>query len=117
MRKYLPAAVAAFFISALAACGGSADKAVEETENGEAARASVEAAMMEGRTAARAFLSQDVADTMAMQQKLLDARAMQSKYITSGHKEAAQAFDTAFVHTLRAARPELASAIEESYSK
>ena len=67
---------------------------------------------MQGRTAARSFLDADPSDTLALQDKLLEARAIQSKYVTAGQHDHAEAFDTAFIHTLRAAKPEVARAIE-----
>ena len=108
--KILSAAAIAIFTS----CGGN--KGAESMEKGESSMAVVEAAMMEGRNAARVFLSQDPTDTMAMEQKLLNARAIQSRYVNDNNHDAAMAFDTAFIHTLRAARPELAQQIETAYS-
>lgn len=114
MRKTLFSSCTTLLLVLLASCS-SGEKAIDSIEAGEDARSYVEAAMLEGRTAARSFLQQDVTDTMAMQQKLLEARTIQSRYI--GKKEAAEAFDTAFIHTLRATRPELADSIENYYSR
>lgn len=98
---------------ALASCSPAADK---ETEQGEAAAAGVEAAIMQGRTAARAFINMDPADTMAIQAKLLEARAAQSKYIIAGKRDHAEAFDTAFLRTLKAVSPDVANAVETAQS-
>ena len=69
-------------------------------EKGESAMAVVEAAMMEGRNAARVFLSQDPTDTMAMEQKLLNARAIQSRYVNDNNHDAAHGLLTllSFTH-------------------
>ncbi|MBD5231412.1 MAG: hypothetical protein HDS66_04560 [Bacteroidales bacterium] len=84
----------------------------KQIEQGEAESADIETAIMQGRTAARSFLDADPSDTLALQDKLLEARAIQSKYVTAGQHDHAEAFDTAFIHTLRAAKPEVARAIE-----
>lgn len=117
MHKSTMGALALTLAVALASCGESGEAAADSIAAGEAAQANVEAAIMEGRTAARSFLAADPADTMAMQGKLLEARSIQSKYVTAGRKEVAEAFDTAFIHTLRAVRPGLAERIEAVYGK
>lgn len=86
-----------------AACSG--------TEKTEAVTAEIEAAQMEGRNAARLFLSRDMTDTMQMQRSILEAKAKQSKYIVEKKKECAEAFDSSFVSTLRSVRPDLAREI------
>ncbi len=99
----------------LCSCGsssGETDSATAVIEQGEGEAADIEAAIMQGRTAAREFIDADPADTLALQAKLLDARAIQSRYVTAGKREHAEAFDTAFIHTLRAVRPEVARSIE-----
>lgn len=93
----------------LCACSS---KDVKQVENGEAESANIEAAIMEGRTAARSFISADPADTFALQKKLVEARAIQSKYIQAKHPEHAEAFDSAFIGTLRAVNPDVARSIE-----
>lgn len=95
----------------LSACGGS-DATTDRIELGEAENADIEAAIMQGRTAARKFLDADPSDTFALQDKLLEARATQSEYVRAGRPKHAEAFDTAFIHTLRAAKPDVARAIE-----
>ncbi len=84
------------------ACGCS------QTEKTEAATAEIEAAQMEGRNAAKLFLSRDMTDTMQMQHSLLEAKAKQSKYVIDKKPECAAAFDSAFISTLRSVRPDLA---------
>lgn len=69
-------------------------------------------AVNKGRLAARALINVAADDTLGMQSKLLEARAIQSGYITSGRKAQAEVFDTAFIHTLRAVRPDIAREVE-----
>lgn len=73
----------------------------------------METAVSDGRVAARALINLNPTDTLAIQTALIDARSRQSEYVTSGKKDAAEAFDTAFIHTLRAVRPEVAAAVEK----
>lgn len=69
-------------------------------------------AVNKGRLAARALINVAADDTLGMQSKLLEARAIQSSYLTAGRKAQAEVFDTAFIHTLRAVRPDIAREIE-----
>lgn len=95
-----------------AACSGSEDKTTSKDVKVD--KQHEQEAINAGRVAARAVLSvEDLKDTFALQNKLLEARAVQSKYVSEGRKAEAEIFDTAFIHTLRAARPELARAIEQ----
>lgn len=66
----------------------------------------------EARTAARRLADVPATDTMAMQDALLRARAEQSRYVSAGDKAMAEVYDTAFIHTLRAVRPDIAATIE-----
>ena len=84
----------------LAACGG--------IERSEGVTAEIEAAQMEGRNAARQFVNRTWKDTLQLQHRLLEVRSMQSKYVIDGNPEAAAAFDSAFVSTLRTVNPEIA---------
>jgi len=98
-------------IMILCACSGTDQDKIKESE---AAQADINTAIMEGRTAARAFINVDPTDTLTLHTLLIDARAKHSKYVTRGLNNQAQAFDTAFIHTLRAASPEVARAVEQS---
>lgn len=77
------------------------------TEQAESDRADIEAAMMQGRMAARDILAADPSDTVDLQERLLDARAKQSRYVIDKHPDQAAAFDSAFVSTIRTVRPDL----------
>lgn len=92
-------------ITLICGCGCS------QTEKSEAATAEVEAAQMEGRNAAKLFLSRDMTDTMQLQHSLLEAKAKQSKYIIDKKPECAAAFDSTFISTLRSVRPDIANQI------
>ena len=90
---------------AMQGCGRNA---TARFENGEEAAADVEAAMMAGREAARIFINRDWKDTAELQRNLLEARARRCVYDTSGRREAAAAFDSGFVSTIRTVNPDIA---------
>lgn len=95
------------FIAALvllAACG----KEGKQIEKSEETTAEIEAAQMEGRDAARAFVGREWRDTLDLQRQLLEVRAKQSKYVMEKKQKCAEAFDSTFVSTIRTVRPDLA---------
>lgn len=102
MKKILCMAI---LLAALTACKG--------TERAESVEAAVEAAQMEGRTAAREFVNAQWKDTMELQKRLLEVRSRQSKYVENKMPEAAAAFDTAFVNTLKTVRPDVARHLDK----
>lgn len=110
-KSFLKYTLCASMLLALAACGGHSDGNAADSANGIPGEAAIEAAIIEGRTAARALINVNPADTFAIQQELLNARARQSKYVTAGKKIEAEAFDTAFMHTLYAVQPRIADAV------
>lgn len=91
------------FLIFAAACG--------QTEKTEASTAEIEAAQMEGRNAAKDFVSRDLSDTLKMQRHILEAKSKQSKYVIEKKPECAAAFDSTFISTLRTARPDIADEI------
>ncbi len=105
LKKGIITCGAVLCVIAFAACSG--------TERTEAVTAQIEAAQMEGREAAREFVNAEWPDTMALQKKLLEVRSRQSKYVEKKQPEAAAAFDTAFVHTLRTVRPDIARELDK----
>ena len=105
MKQYVFATVA---LLAFVGCRG--------TERAEAVEAAVEAAQMEGRTATREFVNAQWKDTMELQKRLLEVRAKQSKYVENKVPEAAAAFDTAFVNTLKTVRPDVARHLDKKPS-
>lgn len=84
----------------MAACSGAG--------RGNEAEAEVEAAMIEGREAARIFVNRPWRDTIELQRKLLEARSRRAKFDTAGQKKAAEAFDSAFISTIRTVNPDIA---------
>lgn len=80
---------------------------------GEEAQADIIAAQMEGRNAAREFITRPWSDTAELHFKLLEARAKRAKYDTTGRKHCAEAFDSAFISTIRTVDPGVAKAIEK----
>lgn len=93
----------------LSSCGG--------IEKSEAETADVTAAQMEGREEARKFLNRPWKDTLELQSQLMSSRAKKSKYEMKNQPEMAQAYDSAFISTLRTVRPELARELEKTAAK
>lgn len=83
-----------------------------QTEKTEEATADITAAQMEGRRAAGKLLAPDWKDTMELQNALLEVKATQSKYVMEGKTKSAEAFDSAFISTLRTVNPDLAKKIK-----
>lgn len=102
----------AYAALALTACSSGGDNNTT-AEGNEKAPTDIETAVNDGRIAARALINIDPTDTLAVQTALIDARSRQSEYVTAGKKDAAEAFDTAFIHTLRAVSPKVATEIEK----
>lgn len=82
------------------------------TEKAEEEVAEIEAAQMEGRSAARIFVSRPWRDTTELHSLLLEARARRARYDTIGKTRCAEAYDSAFVSTIRTVRPDVARVLE-----
>lgn len=82
--------------------------ACSQTEKTEAVTAEITAAQMEGRNAAKEYVTKQWKDTIELQRLLLETRSRQSKYVIKGDTAAARAFDDAFVSTLKTVRPDIA---------
>lgn len=82
-----------------------------QTEKTEAITAEITAAQIEGRKAARDFLTSDLSDSVKIQHALLEAKARQSKYLIENKPQCASAFDSAFLSTIRVVNPSLRRAI------
>lgn len=95
---------------------GCSKKAEQSAEEAEAVAAQMTAAQMEaakeGRSAARAIITKEWRDTMRLQEAILEARAVSSKYEMQGNMKCKQTFDTAFFNTIRTVRPELADELQ-----
>lgn len=108
MRKLLYMAVAAALL--LPACG-------KKVEKGEETEAEIEAAMIEGREAARVFVNTEWKDTMELQYRLLQARTRSSKYDMAKKPQSKAAFDSAFVSTIRTVRPDVAAELDKAEAR
>lgn len=100
-KRIIIAAAAAVL---LGACSG--------TEKTEEITSEIEAAQMQGRTDAREFVNREWKDSMELQKHLLEAKARQSKYLLDKKPEAAEAYDSAFVNTIRSVRPDIADQLK-----
>lgn len=94
-------------IPGMSSCSGCT-----ETEHTEEITAEITAAQMEGRSTARNFVNREWKDSTKLKQQLLEAKSRHGKYIENGKPECAAAYDSAFISTIRAVRPELARSIE-----
>ena len=83
-----------------------------KTDKGEEAAAQVEAAMMQGREAARIFVNKEWPDTAELRTRIAAARSRRTHYDTLGMKRSAEAFDSGFVSTIRTINPEIAKHIK-----
>lgn len=90
--------------------GGSCSRKAEQISAEEMAE-QMEAAK-EGREAAKAIVTKNWTDTMALQLALIDARARNSKYEIAGKTRCKAKFDSAFFGTIRTVRPDLADQIQ-----
>lgn len=108
LRKHILIAAATAAVIASASCS---KKEAETTEQNEETRAEIEAAMMQGRTAAREFVNKEWTDTLELMNHLLKAKAQQSTYVINKHPKSAEAFDSAFISTVRSVDPQLAATI------
>ena len=122
MRKSFSSARVLLLVSVL--CGlilpvfwQSCSKKTEETvEQAEGVAASEVAMQMEaakkGRAAAKEIVTKNWTDSMQLQQAILEARAVKSKYEMEKKEDCAAAFDTAFFNAIRTARPDLAGQLK-----
>ncbi|MCH5232413.1 MAG: hypothetical protein J1E78_02160 [Muribaculaceae bacterium] len=88
-------------------------QACKETEKTEGITAQITAAQMEGRRAAGVILGPQWTDSVKLQRALLDAKAKQSQYIINGKSQCAEAFDSAFISTIRTVNPQLARKLQQ----
>lgn len=79
-----------------------------QTEKTETVTAEITAAQMEGRRAAGNILGPQWKDTTKLQTALIDAKIRQSQYLLEGKNRCAEAYDSAFISTIRAVNPSLA---------
>lgn len=108
LRKHTLLAAAAAVVIASASCS---KKEAAITEQNEETQAEIEAAMMQGRTVARDFVNKQWTDTLQLMQHLLNAKSKQSVYLINKKPKSAEAFDSAFISTVRSVDPQLAATI------
>lgn len=89
---------AAIFLSAGASCGHGGGTSKDE----------IEAAVIEGRMAARKILVRHWDDTAALKTEIRTQRRFRAHYDSIGRQEAAATFDSAFISTLRTVNPRVA---------
>lgn len=107
--KKLPYIIFLFGLSlTLWSCGK-----MKSIEKGEETQSEIEAAMMDGRSAARAFINKTWNDSIELQNHLLEARTKRVPYDTVDKPHCRAAFDSAFVATIRTVRPDIAKALEK----
>ena len=70
-------------------------------------------AAKEGREAAKAIIRHEWTDSMKLQEAVIDARSKNSKYEVEGKTGCKASFDSAFFHTIRTVRPDLADKIQK----
>lgn len=78
-----------------------------QTEKTEAATAEITAAQMQGRNAARGIINRHWKDTSDLVIELRAVRALKCRFDSTGHPECAAAFDSAFIQTIRAVKPNI----------
>lgn len=107
LRKKFPVLISiwvALVMTMCVACG--------KTEHTEAITAEITAAQIEGRRAGAQVAGPEWKDTTKLQKALLDAKSKQSKYLIEGKPQCAEAFDSAFISTIRTINPNLAKKLK-----
>ena len=95
-RMWVPLFIAGLICS----CGAEQHRASGDAD--------IQAAMADGREAARSIVSRQWRDTVELQRFILEAKAKQSRYIMDNRPECVAAFDSGFVSGVRAVNPSLA---------
>lgn len=114
LRLLLAAVTLCVFSGLIIGCSEKAEQAADTETADQIETSALETATVEGREAAKAIINRDWQDTMQLQQAILEARAINSKYEMEGNKACKEAFDTAFYSTIRTVRPELADILQSS---
>ena len=91
----------------LGGCGGKGENGAPQESD-----AQIEAARNAGREAARTLVTRQFADSMEFHGALLDANARKSAYHLDTLPRCEAAYDSAFISTIRATRPDLAAMLE-----
>ena len=110
--KFIPKFIFASVCFIAATSMSTGCSGVDRSEKGAAEEAEMEAAFMQGRTVAREFVNRDWKDTFELQGQLLEAAEVRGKYLDK-HPDILAAYDSAFISTVRAVRPDMAAEIEK----
>ncbi|MEZ3518777.1 MAG: hypothetical protein K1V75_02400 [Muribaculaceae bacterium] len=108
MKKYLACMAIACI---LGACNS---KQAREIESSEETADQIEAAIIQGRGDARRIINRTFNDSMAFHAALLDANAHKSAYELDKKPRCQAAYDSAFISTIRATRPDLARMLQQN---
>ncbi len=96
------------YTALLALCISCGSKQTKDIEQSEETTAQIEAAIMQGRGDARRIVNRTFNDSMAFHQALLEANSRKSEYELAGKPRCQEAYDSAFISTIRTTRPDLA---------
>lgn len=105
--KYITLAIVAAFAVIISACH---DK--KETQSQGETPEQIDSAVNAGREAARKIIVKEWRDSMQFQNALLEARAAKAEYELGNRQQSTAAFDSAFIATIRATRPDLAAQLQ-----
>lgn len=108
MKKILIASIVVGAVISLASCGNNSKKEEGQTETPQ----EIETAVMEARGAARKVVNLVFQDSMQLQNCVLEANALKSKYQIEHKPKCEAAFDSAFIATIRVTRPDLADKLK-----
>lgn len=102
--KLLKLTLIALLVSVFACCNHSSNSTEENV-------AEIEKAASAGREAARELVNREWEDSMQLQNKILEVKSIQSKYLIDKKEKSAEAFDSAFFSLIKTVDPELAKRI------
>lgn len=105
--KHLLTIITLSIVLIISGCNGN-----KQEGNVEATQSEIDAAIINGRDAARDFVNKRFEDTLQLSGQLLEVSARRSEYTSSNRLQERAAFDSAFISTVRAVRPGLAEQIE-----
>ncbi len=106
---YIKVMAALAIVVMLTSCGGNStneDGSVKESQ------AQIDSARNAGREAARKIIVSEWKDSMQFQKAVLEARAQKSVYEMAKRQQSVAAFDSAFISTIRATRPDLSKQLD-----
>lgn len=96
--------MAAALAIAVCSCGNKSTQETGEIET----QAQIDSARNAGREAARKIIIKEWKDSMEFQNAVLEATAGRNRYDLARKQKCSEAFDSAFISTIRTTRPDLA---------